>query len=111
LSAIYQFDSVSGGGGEFPHALLLAGVVLRVVGAVDDADGGVDLVFAAALLATVQVVVQHEAVEAAALVRADCVEALVLTPAVAHGTLVHVCKTYEYYDKNSLMHRKKGKLL
>lgn len=75
---------MSGRGGELPDALLLAGVVLRPVGAIDGADRRVDFVLAAALLATVQVVVQHEAVEAAALVRTDQVVALMLTASVLH---------------------------
>lgn len=82
IFSTYQFDSVSRCGGELPDALLLAGVVLRVVGAVDRANRRINLELAAALLATVHVVVQHEAVEAAALVRTYQVVALVLTAPV-----------------------------
>lgn len=53
---------------------------------------GRDLVLAAAFLAVVLILVQREPVVARALVRPGRVSALVLTAAVIHRALVHVCE-------------------
>lgn len=75
-----------------PHAVLPAGVRVRIVGAGDLPLRRRDLVLAAALLAVVPVLVQREPVVARALVRPGRVLALVLAAAVVHGALVHVCE-------------------
>lgn len=42
----HQFDPLSGGGTDFPRALLSAGILVGPVGTRDDAIGTVDLLFA-----------------------------------------------------------------
>lgn len=88
----HHFDPVARRGGEVPHAVLAAGIRVRVVGAADLAVRRRDLVLAASLLAVVLVLVQREPVVARALVRSGRVPALVLTAAVVHRALVHVCE-------------------
>jgi len=56
----YQLDPVSGGGGEDPDAILLGRIRIRKVRTRDGAGRIRDLVLAAALLAVVVVLVQHE---------------------------------------------------
>ena len=81
---------MSGRGRKVPNAVLLAGVIIRIVGRGDRARGCRYFVFAAALLAVVAVIVQGETVVAGAVIRADRIFALVLTAAVVVRALVHV---------------------
>lgn len=85
-----ELDPVARRGGEVPHAVLPAGVVVRVVRALDLPVGGDDLVLASTLLAVTLVLVKRESVMTRADVGAKSIVTLVLATAVIDGTFIHI---------------------
>lgn len=63
---IYQLDSMARSGREVPDAFLASGIRMRIIGAQYLAEGGADLVLAAALFAVVSVFVKREPIVASA---------------------------------------------
>lgn len=86
----HQFDPVSGGSAEHPHAVLPAGVVVRPVGTADLSHRVLHLVLTPAFLAVVHVLVQREAVVTGTLVAAHRVLTDVLAPTIVHCTFILV---------------------
>lgn len=73
-----------------PHTVFVRGIVVGVVGTGDLSVGRSHFVLAATLSTIVAIFVQHVSVVAGAQIRANCILALVLTPAVVDCALVDV---------------------